>query len=283
MQRRRLESARREQKRNSSPPKPTIGGSSEFSQYPGTTQCNATCPWKVQFHQIGSFSRHLSSGLKFLLTLVLILALAFATCAAFIVFCRKCDEEVRVFISNRRPSFFPQTKNTALCPTLLHLDASSHLGIIGTKSVESNSSQQSLAPGSGGFSGPQSEGGNSRGSTEWGRGQGGRGGRVDDGEGTRRGGGGGQVAVTVGKREGGSQAGEENQEAGRKVFQSELGGGGLIPTQSTKSTWRFSRTTTGPSTTTLNPLRADLDSVLSAVIRWCAKCLLRVIFFPFEI
>ena len=55
------------------------------------------CNWKVQFHQIGSFSRHLSSGLRFLLTLVLILALAFATCAAFIVFCRKCDEEVRVF------------------------------------------------------------------------------------------------------------------------------------------------------------------------------------------
>ena len=83
------------------------------------------------------------------------------------------------------------------------------------------------------------------------------------------------MAVTVGKREGGSQAGGEDQEAGRKVFQSELGGGGLIPTQSTKSTWRFSRTTSGPSTTTttLNPLRADLDSVLSAVIRWCGKCL----------
>merc|ERR1719458_1663968 len=102
------------------------------------------------------WAKHLNSGLRFLLTLVLILTLTFFTCATFIAFCRKCDEE---------------TKNTALCPTLLHLDASSPLGIIGTKLVASNSSQQSLVPGSGGFSGPQSEGGNSRGSTEWGRGQ----------------------------------------------------------------------------------------------------------------
>ena len=153
--------------------------------------------------------------------------------------------------------FLLQTKNTALCPTLLHLDASSQLGIIGTKSVESNSSQQSLVPegflGSGGFSGPKSDGG----STEWGLG--GRGGRVD--EGRRKGGGGGAVT-------GGGQAGRANQEGGGKLFQS-----GVIPTQSTKSSWRFSRTTSGPSTTTLDPLRADLDSVLSAVIRLSVKCL----------
>ena len=40
------------------------------------------------------FFRHLNSGLRFLLTLVLILTLAFFTCATFIAFCRKCDEEV---------------------------------------------------------------------------------------------------------------------------------------------------------------------------------------------
>ena len=188
-----------------------------------------------------------------------------------------------------------QTKNTALCPTLLHLDiASSQLGgIIGTKSVESNSSQQSLVPEGSfgsleGFSGTKSDdGGNSRGSTEWGRGLGGRGGRVDAG--TRRGGDGGQggrgqgggggggggeqAAVTVGRRAVGGQADRGNQGAGGKVLQSGLGGGGLGPTQSTKSTWRFSRTTSGPSTTTLDPLRADLDSVLSAVIRSSVECL----------
>ena len=272
MRRRRLESAMREQKRKSSPPRPTTGGPSELKPTTrGSTHCNAACLWKVPFHQISTdLFRHLNSGLRFLLTLVLILALAFATCAAFIVFCRKCDEEVSVLLITRHLNFL-QTKNTALCPTLLHLDASSHLGIIGTKSVESNSSQQSLVPegalGSGGFPGPKSDGGNFRDSTEWGRGLGGRGGRV--GEGTRRGGGGEQAAVTVGVRAGGSQAGAGggNQETGGKVFQSGLGGGGLIPTQSTKSTWRFSKTTSGPSTTTLNPLRADLDSVLSAVIR----------------
>ena len=42
------------------------------------------------------FVRNLNSGLRFLVTLVLILALAFATAFAFIVFCRKCDDEVCV-------------------------------------------------------------------------------------------------------------------------------------------------------------------------------------------
>ena len=154
-------------------------------------------------------------------------------------------------------AIFPQTKNTALCPTLLHLDASSPLGIIGTKLVASNSSQQSLVPegslvSSGGFSSPKRDVGSSRGI-------GGRGGRVGGGEGTLRGG--GQAAGSVGVGGGGGQGG--NQEVGARVG----GGGGLVPTRSTKSSWRFSRTTSGPSTTTLDPLRADLDSVLSAVIR----------------
>ena len=161
-------------------------------------------------------------------------------------------------------AIFPQTKNTALCPTLLHLDASSPLGIIGTKLVASNSSQQSLVPegslvSSGGFSSPKRDVGSSRGI-------GGRGGRVGGGEGTLRGG--GQAAGSVGVGAGGGEGG--NQEVGARVG----GGGGLVPTRSTKSSWRFSRTTSGPSTTTLDPLRADLDSVLSAVIRLKVKCFL---------
>ena len=111
----------------------------------------------------------------------------------------------------------------------------------------------------GGFSSPKRDVGSSRGI-------GGRGGRVGGGEGTRRGG--GQAAGSVGVGGGGGQGG--NQEVGARVG----GGGGLVPTRSTKSSWRFSRTTSGPSTTTLDPLRADLDSVLSAVIRLKVKCFL---------
>ena len=110
---------------------------------------------------------------------------------------------------------------------------------------------------SGGFSSPKRDVGSSRGI-------GGRGGWVGGGEGTRRGG--GQTAGSVGVGGAGGEGG--NQEVGARVG----GGGGLVPTRSTKSIWRFSRTTSGPSTTTLDPLRADLDSVLSAVIRLKVKC-----------
>ena len=107
---------------------------------------------------------------------------------------------------------------------------------------------------SGGFSSPKRDVGSSRGI----------GGRVGGGEGTLRGG--GQAAGSVGVGGGGGQGG--NQEVGARVG----GGGGLVPTRSTKSSWRFSRTTSGPSTTTIDPLRADLDSVLSAVIRLKVEC-----------
>ena len=110
---------------------------------------------------------------------------------------------------------------------------------------------------SGGFSSPKRDVGSSRGIGE-------RRGWVGGGEGTLRGG--GQAAGSVGVGAGGGQGG--NQEVGARVG----GGGGLVPTRSTKSSWRFSRTTSGPSTTTLDPLRADLDSVLSAVIRLKVKC-----------
>ena len=110
---------------------------------------------------------------------------------------------------------------------------------------------------SGGFSSPKRDVGSSRG-------VGGRGGWVGGGEGTQRGG--GQAAGSVGVGGGGGQGG--NQEVGARVG----GGGGLVPTRSTKSSWRFSRTTSGPSTTTLDPLRGDLDSVLSAAIRLKVKC-----------
>jgi len=172
---------------------------------------------------------------------VLILALAFFTCGVFIVFCRKCDD---------------QTKNTALCPTLLHLDASSHLGLIGTKSVASNSSQQSLVSDgsllSGGFS-KSDRGTNPRGSNRW---EGGLGA------------GGGQVHGAVGGQGAGGDRQVVGAGGGRETIQSpKQGGGDATLTQSTKNSWSISRTTSGPSTTSVDPLRADLDSVLSAVIR----------------
>ena len=95
VRKRRLGSAKRGQKRKSSPPRPTTGGQSEL--------CHMTTSKKFNFHQIGYFFRNLNSGLRFLVTLVLILALAFATCAAFIVFCRKCDEEVMCHCFNHQP------------------------------------------------------------------------------------------------------------------------------------------------------------------------------------
>ena len=102
MRKRRLVSARLEQKGKSSPQKPTIGGPSELSHSISMQDFCGKSEFKSLF-------RHLNSGLRFLLTLVLILALAFATCAAFIVFCRKCDEEVPV-LSITSHKFFRRRK-----------------------------------------------------------------------------------------------------------------------------------------------------------------------------
>ena len=239
--------------------------------------------------------RYLNSGLRFLVTLVLILALAFFTCGVFIVFCRKCDDKVCTTIKfltraskislpqtmknitppdngkyhspRQRKISLPQTKNTALCPTLLHLDASSHLGLIGTKSVASNSSQQSLVSDgsllSGGFS-KSDRGTNPRGSNRWEGGLGAGGGQAGVG---------GQVQVAVGGQGGGGDRQVVGAGGGRETIQSaKQGGGDATLTQSTKSSWSISLTTSGPSTTSVDPLRADLDSVLSAVIRLTKLC-----------
>ena len=56
--------------------------------------------------------RYLNSGLRFLVTLVLILALAFFTCGVFIVFCRKCDDKVCTtikFLTTTSKISLPQT------------------------------------------------------------------------------------------------------------------------------------------------------------------------------
>ena len=150
---------------------------------------------------------------------------------------------------------------------MLHLDASSHLGLIGTKSVASNSSQQSLVSDgsllSGGFS-KSDRGTNPRGSDRWEGGLGAGGGQAGVG---------GQVQVAVGGQGGGGDRQVVGAGGGRETIQSaKQGGGDATLSQSTKSSWSISRTTSGPSTSSVDPLRADLDSVLSAVIRSTKFC-----------
>ena len=63
--------------------------------------------------------RYLNSGLRFLVTLVLILALAFFTCGVFIVFCRKCDDQVCTtikFLTRASKISLPQTKENIIHP-----------------------------------------------------------------------------------------------------------------------------------------------------------------------
>ena len=63
--------------------------------------------------------RYLNSGLRFLVTLVLILALAFFTCGVFIVFCRKCDDQVCTtikFLTRASKISLPQTKENNTAP-----------------------------------------------------------------------------------------------------------------------------------------------------------------------
>ena len=63
--------------------------------------------------------RYLNSGLRFLVTLVLILALAFFTCGVFIVFCRKCDDKVCTtikFLTRASKISLPQTKKNSTPP-----------------------------------------------------------------------------------------------------------------------------------------------------------------------
>ena len=63
--------------------------------------------------------RYLNSGLRFLVTLVLILALAFFTCGVFIVFCRKCDDKVCTtikFLTRASKISLPQTKENNTAP-----------------------------------------------------------------------------------------------------------------------------------------------------------------------
>ena len=149
----------------------------------------------------------------------------------------------------------------------MHLDASSHLGLIGTKSVASNSSQQSLVSDgsllSGGFS-KSDRGTNPRGSDRWEGGLGAGGGQAGVG---------GQVQVAVGGQGAGGDRQVVGAGGGRETIQSaKQGGGDATLSQSTKSSWSISRTTSGPSTSSVDPLRADLDSVLSAVIRSTKFC-----------
>ena len=63
--------------------------------------------------------RYLNSGLRFLVTLVLILALAFFTCGVFIVFCRKCDDQVCTtikFLTRASKISLPKTKENIIPP-----------------------------------------------------------------------------------------------------------------------------------------------------------------------
>ena len=67
--------------------------------------------------------RYLNSGLRFLVTLVLILALAFFTCGVFIVFCRKCDDKVCTtikFLTTTSKISLPQTKENISPPDKEH-------------------------------------------------------------------------------------------------------------------------------------------------------------------
>ena len=85
--------------------------------------------------------------------------------------------------------------------------------------------------------------------------------------------GGGQVQVAVGGQGAGGDRQVVGAGGGRETIQSpKQGGGDATLTQSTKNSWSISRTTSGPSTTSVDPLRADLDSVLSAVIRSTKFC-----------
>merc|ERR1712115_653824 len=65
------------------------------------------------------WAKYLNSGLRFLVTLVLILALAFFTCGVFIVFCRKCDDKVCTtikFLTRASKISLPQTKKNSTPP-----------------------------------------------------------------------------------------------------------------------------------------------------------------------
>ena len=67
--------------------------------------------------------RYLNSGLRFLVTLVLILALAFFTCGVFIVLCRKCDDQVCTtikFLTRASKISLPQTKGNLSPPDKEH-------------------------------------------------------------------------------------------------------------------------------------------------------------------
>ena len=113
------------------------------------------------------------------------------------------------------------------------------------------------SPLSGGFS-KSDRGTNPRGSNRW---EGGLGA------------GGGQVQVAVGGQGAGGDRQVVGAGGGGETIQSpKQGGGDAALTQSTENSWSISRTTSGPSTTSVDPLRADLDSVLSAVIRSTKFC-----------
>ena len=84
---------------------------------------------------------------------------------------------------------------------------------------------------------------------------------------------GGQAQVAVGGQGAGGDRQVVGAGGGRETIQSpKQGGGDATLTQSTKNSWSISGTTSGPSTTSVDPLRADLDSVLSAVIRSTKFC-----------
>ena len=86
---------------------------------------------------------------------------------------------------------------------------------------------------------------------------------------------GGQVQVAVGGQGAGGDrqlVGAGGGGGGETIQSPKQGGGDATLTQSPKNSWSFSRTTSGPSTSSVDPLRADLDSVLSAVIRSTKFC-----------